>query len=459
MKRKYLTALILLFTVIPLSFSQQKVKIDKSGFKLEKAGFDLAWDNIKEGDRCYNLGGGLYVKALEYYQNALDYNSENAALNYKMGVCSLFGNDPQGALPYFLKARSLNMDIAEDLILLTGRAYQFRGDFGKAIDFYNMYSDKGLEKGKLDSVVNDYIKECNLAIEKGNTDESIDVINLGNKINSEQDDYSSMVVMNNKLIYFTTRRQVEDDARLQSSDMKYNENIFISTLDGENWSDAGPAGENVATELNEGVLYVDKDNKFMLVYTGWTGNGDIMISYFEEGKWTTPDSYLNILSTASRETSVTMTPDGKQIFFTSDRKKGNFGGRDIYYISNIKKNKWSSPINLGPLVNSEGNEEAVWTSVTGDTIWFSSNGHSGYGGYDIFMSVRDETGTFTEAVNLGIPYNSQWNDLFYRQSRLDRRISWFSSNRPGGYGGLDIYMARKVPKAIVPSEESDGYIR
>jgi len=454
MKRIYLAAILLIF-LLPVSIAQQKAKIEKSEFKLEKQGFDIAWDNIKKGDRCYELGGGLYVEALEYYLTAHEFNPENAALNYKMGVCSLLGDDPQGALPYFLKARSLNMDIAEDLILLTGRAYQFRGDYGKAIDFYNMYSDKGLEDGKIDPVVNKYINECNLAIEQGTPDETIVISNLGNNINSSRDDYSSIVVKDNKLIYFTSRRQIDDKEQFLMTDMKYNENIFVSTDDNGSWSVAGPAGENIATELNEGVLYVDEENKFMFVYAGWSGNGDILISYFENGKWTSPEPYLSITNSASRETSISITPDGKQIFFTSDRKKGSFGGRDIYYMIHIKKKKWSNPINLGPLVNSEGNEEAVWTSVTGDTIWFSSNGHPGFGAYDIFMSVRDESGVYSEAVNLGRPFNSQWNDLFFRQSIKDRRISWFSSDRPGGSGGLDIYKASKTPKTIIPGELAD----
>lgn len=457
MKKVYFLSFTLIFISI-VSSAQKKVKIDKADFKLEIPGFDIAWDNIKEGNKCYDLGGGMYVKGAEHYLKALEFNPENAALNYKLGVCSLLGDDPQGALPYFLKARSLNMDIADDLILLTGRAYQFRGDYGKAIDFYNMYSDKGIEKGKVDPIVNDYINECNLAIEQGTIKENIIITNLGENINSGQDDYSPVVVKDQKLIYFTTRRPVDEDDKVHQSDMKYNENIYIGTDGPDDWSEAGPAGQELVTDLNEGVLYVDNENTIMYLYAGWSGSGDIMVSYFENGKWTTPETFMDVTSSPSRETSIVMTPDGEQIFFTSDRRKGNFGGRDIYFIRHIKKNKWSSPMNLGPTVNSSGNEEAVWTSVTGDTIWFSSNGHKGYGGYDIYMSVRDETGVFSEALNMGLPFNSQWNDLFYRQSRIDRRKAWFSSNRPGGSGGLDIYKAEKIPpKVLSPVEDGKDF--
>lgn len=437
------------------SFAQQKVKIDKDAFKLEKPDFNIAWENVKEGDRCYKLGGGLYPKAAEYYLKAMEFNSENAALNYKLGVSCLLGDDPQAALSYFLKARSLDMEVAEDLILLTGRAYQFRGDYSKAIDFYNMYSDKGMENGKINPVVNEYINECNLALEKGIADKTIEITNLGPNINSAHDDYSPVIVKDQKLLYFTTRRPMDDKEKVLSADLKFNENIFIATYGPTDWSEAGPAGMELATDLNEGVLYVDKDNTTMYVYAGWSGGGDILISYFENGAWTSPRPFMDIASSPSRETSIAITPDGTQIYFTSGRRKGNFGGRDIYFIRHIKKKKWSSPVNLGPLVNSSGNEEAVWTSLSGDTIWFSSNGREGYGGYDIFMSVRDEAGEFSEAVNMGMPLNSQWNDLFYRQSFVDRRISWFSSNRPGGEGGLDIYRARKMPREpLLPGQEN-----
>ncbi|MEE4116806.1 MAG: hypothetical protein V2I37_11590 [Marinilabiliaceae bacterium] len=444
MNRLLLLGIVLLLPCSMQLSGQEKVNIDKADFIIEKEGFKEAWYHVREGDKLYRLGGGLYPDAVEHYLKAYKFNSENAELNYKLGVASLFGNDQFGALNYFLKARSLKTDVAADLVLLTGRAYQFRGDYGRAIDFFNMYSDKLLENGKSDPEVMRYIKECNLAIENG-LSEDFEIMNLGKNINSESDDYSPVLVKNEQAIYFTTRRQLSAKDELQGSDYKWNENVYIATATEGIWDAAGPAGTEVCTPLNEGVLYVDRDNTYMLLYAGWSGSGDIMRSEFDRGVWRTPESFMDETSTPYRETSIALSNDGEEVFFTSDIKKGNAGGRDIYYMRRVKKNKWTKPSNLGPLVNSGGNEEAVWTSATGDTIWFSSNGLQGYGGYDIFMSVRDISGQFSEPVNMGLPVNSQWDDLFYRPSVIDRREAYFSSNRPGGFGGLDIYHVKKIP--------------
>lgn len=446
---KYLLlSMLLSFLSSIYLFSQENVSIEKADFMIDKEGFKQAWYHVREGDKLYRQGSGFYMDAAEHYIKANEFNSENAELNYKLGVCCLLGDDKQGALNHFLKARSLNPDVAEDLILLTGRAYQFRGDYGRAIDFYNMYSDKLLEMGETDQKVIRYIRECNLAIEKGLA-EDIEIINLGEAVNSASDDYSPVLVKEEQLMYFTTRRQLSAKDQLQGSDNKWNENVYVATGKVGHWEEAGPAGIQICTPLNEGVLYVDQDNIYMLIYAGWIGNGDIMYSEFDKGVWKKPEPFMDETSTPFRETSIAITADGEEVFFTSDMRKGNSGGRDIYHMQKIKKNRWTKPANLGPLVNSDRNEEAVWASVTGDTIWFSSNGLQGYGGYDIFMSVRDISGKFTTPVNLGLPINSQWDDLFYRLSFIDRRRAYISSNRPNGMGGLDIYLVKKSGASVM----------
>jgi len=86
---------------------------------------------------------------------------------------------------------------------------------------------------------------------------------------------------------------------------------------------------------------------------------------------------------------------------------------------------------------------SVFVSPGGDTIWFSSDRFGGMGGYDIYMSVKDDIGLWSDPVNVGPPLNSQSNDIFYRRSAIDADQSWLASDRPGGYGDYDIYMLVK----------------
>lgn len=443
--RILLAFLLLFFSGINHSiYAQENPKIVKSEFLIERDGANTAWNHIKEGDKYYKIGRGLYIEAVNHFMKAAGFNAENAALNYKLGVANLLGGDKQSALSYFLKSHTLDPDIAEDIILLTGRAYQYRGDYGKAIDCYNIYSNAAIDNGNINLDVNRYIRECNYAIEMVGTGPELEICNIGNMINSPEDDYSPVISEDGKLLYFTSRRRLNEKGGRVKSDMKWDENIFVSIASDSGWVKAGSV-KQANSEANEGILYVNNENNIMLIYAGWAGNGDIYILNSKKDKWSKPAPMGNGINSAGRETSLTLTQSGDEIYFTSDRKKGSFGGRDIFCIKRIKKNRWTKPYNLGMNINSRGNEESVWVSVTGDTLWFSSNGHDGMGGYDIFMSIRGESGEWFKPENMGIPLNTQWDDLFYRPSSTDNKLSYFSSNRPGGEGGLDIYTVRIVP--------------
>jgi hypothetical protein len=209
---------------------------------------------------------------------------------------------------------------------------------------------------------------------------------------------------------------------------------------------------------NEGVLYVNADNTLMYIYAGWSGEGDIFESEYLKGQWEKPSPLKNGINSSSRETSFSITSDGNEIYFTSDRKKGNLGGRDIYFSKRIKKERWTKPFNIGPAVNTEKNEESVWISVTGDTIWFSSNGHNGMGGYDIYMSIKNDVGNWQAPMNMGMPVNSQLDDLFYRPSRLNDTIAYISSNRSGGLGGFDLYKVLTIKPDTVMQPPVDTLI-
>ncbi|HUS87335.1 MAG TPA: tetratricopeptide repeat protein [Bacteroidales bacterium] len=451
-------SLIAFLLCIPLIVNaQQEIKIKKSEFKLDKDGFNQAWNHVKEGDRYFELGGGLFPEAVNHYIEALKYNPGDAPLNYKLGVSYLMSKFPVKAIECFLQARELDPDISVDIILLTGKAYHLNGDFGKALDCFNMYSDKMIRSDDFDVGVNKLIRECNTAIEIMQNTTEVRLTNLGENINSAEDDYSPVVADNGRLIYFTSRRNFRESKERQRSDMKWDENIFVSTKGEGGWNMAGSAGKFLTTENNEGVLMMDENNGVMYIYAGWAGNGDIYLSEFKKGQWNEPYQTETGINSTSRETSYAISGSMDEIYFTSDSKKG-IGGRDIYYISRIRKNKWTKPFNLGPDINSPGNEESVWVSATGDTLWFSSNGRDGMGGYDIYMAIRDEYGSWSGVKHLGTPVNSQWNDLFYRPSGYDNMIFYLASDRPDGFGGFDIYEANWNPRDSVGPYPPETFI-
>ncbi len=437
--KKYLSVLIIVL-ILPLITvqGQVSVKVSKSDFKTQEEGFRDAWKNIRDGDQLFNSGIGLYPQAVVCYLLANDYNGNNAELNYKIGVSYLFGSEPLKSLDYFLRAYELNPDITEDILLLTGKSYQVRGDYGKAIDCYNMYSDKYHDSGSFIPEVNDLINQCNKAIDMTGYENDAEIINAGMNINSEYDDYSPVMANEGMLLYFTTRRAIDEKRKRQAADMKWDENIFVATKQGDDWDPAGPAGDELNTLLNEGVLSIAANSQLMYLYAGYEGNGDILTSELDRGKWSKPAQIDININSRDRESSISFTEDGNEIFFTSDMKKG-VGGRDIYYMKRVRKNKWTKPFNLGDPVNSEKSEESVHVSPGGDTIWFSSNRPGGIGGYDIYMSIKDSIGLWSEPSNIGVPANSQSNDLFYKPGHLNKNESWLASDRPGGYGGFDIY--------------------
>lgn len=433
----HLTALLLVM-FNALCIAQQDIRIGRKEFMKEKSGFREAWKSVMEGDDFYRLGGGYYDDAYESYREALMYNPVSAPLNYKAGVSALLGSHPGEALDWFLRALEADPTVAPDILLLTGRGYQVRGEFGSALDFYNIYSRAGMESGTHDTVVNLYIRECNSAVDLvKNTPFDAVIINI-EEINSAFDDYSPVCVSEKDLLYFTTRRPIEGGGR-NRADNKYDENIYVSIKYDTLYGEPGRVGGELFTELSEGVLMVNNENSRMYIYAGWRGSGDIMLSLFERGHWSKPEDFGGWVNSGGRETSFCCSREGDDYFFTSDRSKGGQGGRDIWYTRKVDRKRWTTPYNLGKLINTPGNEEGVWCSPTGDTLWFSSDGHGGMGGFDIFFTSRDKLGNWSKPVNMGAPVNSSGDDLFYRPDERNPETAYMSSNRAGGKGGLDIY--------------------
>ena len=230
------------------------------------------------------------------------------------------------------------------------------------------------------------------------------------------------------------------------------ENIFKTVDEGGQWSNSILAGEKITSKYCETPLFLDESGNLLYIYAGYEGGGDIEVSELKKGEWDTPEPVKFGINSKATETSFCISPSGEEIAFVSDRGKDGLGGKDIYFIRKINNKKWTKPVNAGSSINTQYNEESVRYSGSGDTLWFSSAGHNSMGGFDIFYSVKNSLDVWSPAVNAGYPINTSWDELFYVPSPVDDSLSYFVSNRRGGFGGLDIYSIRILPPPVIVPE-------
>ena len=440
-----LIALFVLFT--SATEAQTNVDIRRKEFKTEKAGFKEAWEHVEKGDEFFISKGIFYGYALDEYLRALDFNDSNPELNYKAGVSALLSDKKDAAADLFLKAYSIKKDVTNDILFVTGKALQFAGRYDEAIENLNGYLNSPVKKKveKLE-LAKKHIAECTSALDINKDTLNVLIENMGASINSSADDYSEVISSDGKVLYFASRRETPKSSDAYS-DYKFDENIFVSRLNNDSWEMSVSAGKNLTTKYCEAPLFINKLNDNLYIYEGSENLGDIKVSVTKNGKWGLPRLIPFRINTSGRETSFTFSPLEDEIWYITDQGKDNLGGRDIYFIKKSANDKWSRPVNAGNTINTVYDEESIRFSQTGDTLYFSSEGHNTMGGFDIFYSIRDSTGKWGEAINYGYPVNTHWDEIFFYPSPVDPGRFWFVSNRSGGFGNFDIY-AGALPATV-----------
>jgi outer membrane protein OmpA-like peptidoglycan-associated protein/tetratricopeptide (TPR) repeat protein len=272
-------------------------------------------------------------------------------------------------------------------------------------------------------------------------------------ISTPANEYLPFITADNQMAFFTREiKQPGEKNTLIQSD-KYIEKFMFSRLQPDGKFDSGeemPEPFNIND--NEGGATLTVDNK-TLYYTvcKWTSNHsyyncDIYYSEFVDGEWTPIKSVsdkINLPTTWESQPSI--SADGKTLYFVSDRA-GGYGGYDIYRSVKNENGEWGTPINLGPTINSTGNEKSPFIHPDGKTLYFSSDGWMGMGGYDIFYSRLRDDGTWSTPVNLGYPINTPDDEVGFFVS-TDGKKGYFASNKLKGPGGWDVYSFDLYDKA------------
>jgi outer membrane protein OmpA-like peptidoglycan-associated protein/tetratricopeptide (TPR) repeat protein len=403
-------------------------------------------DSIALSEEYYRQGMEVFdyshrKQATEMFLLATQANPKSAKAQFMTGRSIMLTIRKERSLEYFKKAYLLDPKIDDDILYYLGQAYHYSEKFDSAILLYNRYGrllsrSLDYEKSKKLNEVYRKVFECNNAKIMKAQPVNITITPLSSNVNSEWPDYAPTINADETLMVFTTRRPEGNSNDRIAADNEYYEEIFYSRKENGEWSPAKTLPGALNNNYHNASVNLSPDGKEMLLYYDSNG-GDILSSYLKsDGTWTDPRSIE--INSEYIENSASMTADGQKIFFTSNRP-GGFGGTDIYMCTKNSKGHWVDPQNLGRLVNTDLDEDGVFISANGKSLYFSSNGHAGMGDLDIYRSIyNDEKNSWEKPINMGYPINSVENDIYIVLTR-DEDFAYISSVRQEGVGEQDIY--------------------
>jgi len=277
---------------------------------------------------------------------------------------------------------------------------------------------------------------------------SVVMQNIEFPINTDNDEYINYINPIGDYMMLTRRTMLSNlfDGRKP----RYKEELMYSHTTDSSWDNPELVSLPWKNDLDMGSLNLSTNGSSMY-FTGcyWPigyGSCDIYVSHNIGSKWLEPSNLGSSVNTNKWDSQPIISSDNKKLYFASKRPGGK-GGSDIWMSIKLDNNRWSPPINLGDSINTPKDEMSPFLHADGSTLYFSSTGHPGLGGYDLFISRQDELGRWSLAKNIGYPTNSRFDDINIFVS-IDGKRSWLSSDRENGNGNMDIYNFNNYPEIL-----------
>jgi outer membrane protein OmpA-like peptidoglycan-associated protein/Tol biopolymer transport system component len=397
-----------------------------------------------------------FEEALEFFQRrdyegtlyALDKSIERDPTFYEawelQSQCYFDMGDPFRAAESLGKALEISKDYRPINLYFMGEFRLNEGAYAEAKSYFSDYLSFQSQKQKQVDRATEGLKTCEFALEQLDKPVLFDPKNLGKAINTSNPEYLPCLTADDNLMLFTRRIRDSNSPEGMQDDLFYS----IRDTDG-NWSIARSLS-SINTPLNEGAASISADGS-TLVFTscerfnsygpGKMGYGscDLFIAYRTGDGWSPPQNMGKSINTGSWESQPSISSDGREIFFIrAPRRRVGEVNQDIYTSKRGPDNSWSVAEKLPPIINSKKREETVLIHPDGQSLYFSSNGHLGMGGLDLFVSRKDSLGDWSKPMNLGYPINT-FKDENSLMVSTSGELAYFSSNAEGGFGSFDIY--------------------
>lgn len=413
---------ILLLTVAALSAgAQTPYDPDKVPKKAQEI-YQKAYEKMEDGD---------YKGSIKLLEDAIKVDPR--FMDAYLSIAGMYSERKQyrPAIEWYEKAKAIDSAYFKDWNQPYSINLAAVGQFEKALEAVNIFlsvenlNDKSRLAGEYRRKTYQFAVDYAKAHPQGNY--RFEPQNMGDSVNSVALEYFPTLTIDGSELIFT--RRVSGT----------NEDFFGSRKVNGVWTKAKPLEGEINTSMNEGAQNISQDGQW-LVFTGCNfpnayGGCDLYISYLTPEGWSRPEN-LGRVNSESWETGPSLSPDKRDLYFSSTRP-GGYGGADIYVSHLLPNGRWSEPENLGPEVNTIGDEMYPFMHADNQTLYVTSNGHLGYGGEDLFM-VKKKGNGWDKPVNLGYPINTIENEGGLSVA-ADGKTAFYASDRGDTRGGLDIY--------------------
>jgi len=385
----------------------------------------------------YFFMNGDYPDALSYYLQIAEKFPDNANIEYMIGVCYLNINGKKNLSIDYLEAASKNMSAKRkegsvtqltapyDALFELGEAYLVNYQFKNSQDAFKRYSATLLPDDHENiEFVSQQIRACDEAKDFISKPVSYTEDNIGLPFNDEKSNFNPVISADGKTFAYMVS-------------LKFYNAVMVSRMSNGRWS----SPLNITPQLeSDGDVYIScltSDGKTLYLSRDDNYNSDIYCSSFNGIMWSPATKLNKNVNTKSWESHGYVSEDGTQLIFASDRP-GGFGGLDLY-ISKKTNGDWGPAVNLGPEINTQFNEDRPFLINNGKTLFFSSQGHSTMGGYDIFRSDIQSNNIWSQPKNLGYPLNTPDDNIFFMPVENGKAGYYSVFKESAGFGKEDIY--------------------
>lgn len=409
----------------------------------------FAQNMYKNAKEYYDQGD--YKEAIEKLEKVIASAPDwEDALNL-LALSYIYSGEPEKAEKSIEALEAQNSSYVPDLKIASAKAYQQKGDMGKAKEKFsgasNVIDKMSDEREKHKAKFQKYYAEKSAELKKKSSPYKSPK-SFGKIVNSQWGDYMPQADVTGRRVYFTSKRKGGISEEGPDKDEGDEDLYYTDRQDNGSWGKPVLLPEPLNSRNHEGACAFSADGQIM-VYTACgradgQGSCDLYISYLNGDQWSTPVNMGNLVNTENWDSQPTISPDGSTIIFASNRPD-NYGAEDLFMIRKNRFGDWGVPVNLGSTVNTPFSDFAPFIAADGKTLYFASDGHPGFGETDIFKTTL-ENGEWTEPINMGQPLNTDKDDQYFTIGG-DGSIAYFASTRESG--NLDLFEI-EVPENLRP---------